>query len=504
MLWCAANGILYPMTAAGGNAPLRAERLEGGLGRMLRMPLWAPVLLFCCAVAVFLSGRDAMAQNRDLRVAVSAAQVVEFPRAARTVFIADPAIADIQVATPTSVIVFGRKPGRTTLVAIGVDDKTLAQIQVIVGHDYADLRRLILQDVPAADVKVTPTPNGVVLSGVVANDDTAEKVRAVAQRYVSDKDNVVNQLKVVGPDQVNLRVRVAEVSRTVTKQLGFNWETVVAPGSFLFGVATGRPFVTGITGLLDRALPLPNAQSPNVALFGVDTKRVSINGLIDALAEEGIVSILAQPNLTAISGQTASFLAGGEFPIPVAQSNTGGTATITIEFKPFGVRLDFVPTVLSSDRIAIKVRPEVSELSDNGAIELPGNLVIKALTVRRAETTIQLGSGESFAIAGLLQNNSNTNISKFPGLADLPIIGALFRSSRFQRNETELVIIVTPYVVRPAADGPSFRVPTDGLAQASDVERILLDRLTRISPSGAGPAGLSGVRLHGDPGFMFQ
>src|SRR3954453_15252124 len=392
--------------------------------------LWV-LLLLIAAVALFAA--EARAQQRELRVPVSSAKLVDFRAPARSVFIADPAIADIQVASPDSVIVFGRKPGQTTLIAMGANDKPLANIQVVVSHSYADLRRMILQDVTAPDVRVTPTPSGVVLSGTVANNDTAEKVAAAATRYAGEKDVVVNNLEVAGPAQVNLRVRVAEVQRSITKQLGFNWEAIVNPGSFAFGLATGRtlavnaasrltPAVAGIL-LGDRAGTLSQQTSiPNLALGGVHTSRININNVIDALAEEGLVTILAQPNLTAISGQTASFLAGGEFPIPVAQNNNGGNNTITIEFKPFGVRLDFVPTVLSTDRIAIKVRPEVSQLSTQGAIRV-GDLEIPALSVRRAETTIRLGSGESFAIAGLIQDNVNTDISKFPGLGDLPVIG---------------------------------------------------------------------------------
>src|SRR4051812_21059296 len=450
--------------------------------------LWGWLLVL---VALALFAAEAWAQQRELRVSVSSAQLVNFHAAARSVFIADPAIADIQVASPDSVIVFGRKPGQTTLIAMGTNDKPLANIQVVVSHNYGDLRRLILQDVTAPEVKITPTPNGVVLSGAVANNDAAEKVAAAAQRYVGEKDVVVNNLEVASPVQVNLRVRVAEVQRSITKQLGFNWEAIVNPGSFAFGLATGRTVAVNaatrltpaVTGLLlgDRALPLSQQTAvPNVAVGGVHTSRININNVIDALAEEGLVTVLAQPNLTAISGQTASFLAGGEFPIPVSQNSTGGNNTITVEFKEFGVRLAFVPTVLSADRIAIKVRPEVSQLSTQGAIRI-GDLEIPALTVRRAETTIHLGSGESFAIAGLIQDNTNTDIRKFPWLGDLPILGPLFRSSQFQRQETELVIIVTPYVVRPVPEGPSLKVPTDGMQPASDFERVILDRLVKPS-----------------------
>jgi pilus assembly protein CpaC len=492
------------------------------------------VLRLCLLVfAALLFGRDAVAQPRELRVAVSSAQLVEFPRPARSVFIADPAIADVQVPAPDSVIVFGRKPGQTTLIAIGEDNKPVAKIQVIVGYDFSDLRRLIQQDVPNAEVKIAATPNGVILSGVVADDDTAEKLRAAAQRYVGDKDTLINRVQVAGPVQVNLRLRVAEVSRTVTKQLGFNWETIVNPGSFAFGLATGRSTITSamqsagaastaastlsgtvgvppsaIANLFNRAPSLGGGAlaTADAATANLLTKRASVNTLIDALAEEGIVTVLAQPNLTAISGQVASFLAGGEFPVPSPQvgAAAGSAPTVTVTFKPFGVRLDFVPTVMSSDRISIKVRPEVSELTTNGAVEISG-FTIPALNVRRAETTVQLGSGESFAIAGLIRNNTSTDISKYPGLGDLPVLGPLFRSSQFQRSETELVIIVTPYVVRPAADGPSLKVPTDGLAPASDIERVFMDRLTKASAPGAATAiGLNGARLRGDAGFVFQ
>ncbi len=478
---------------------------------MITMRILGVLPLCLLVVAAMLFGPEAMAQQRELRVAVSSAQLVEFPRPARSVFIADPTIADVQVPAPESVIVFGRKPGQTTLIAIGEDNKPLAKIQVIVSYEFSDLRRLIQQEVPNADVKVAATPNGMILSGVVPNDDTAQKVRAAAQRYASDKDNVINQLQVAGPSQVNLRVRVAEVSRSVTKQLGFNWETLSTIGSFSFGLSTGRVFLTppgAVAGLttITRATGLSGVTSgvsPG-GLFGSFNPK-NVNTLIDALAEEGVVTVLAQPNLTAESGQVASFLAGGEFPVPAPQaSTTGGTPTITVEFKPFGVRLDFVPTVLSNDRISIKVRPEVSELTTNGAIEVSG-ITIPALNVRRAETTIRLGSGESFAIAGLIRNSNATDINKYPGLGDLPVIGPLFRSSRFQHNETELVIIVTPYVVRPVADGPSLKLPTDGLAPASDVERVFMDRLSKAYPPGAANAiGLSGARLRGDAGFVFQ
>lgn len=486
---------------------------------MIRTPLGAALALCLFVVAAALAEGEAMAQPRELQVAVSSAKLVMFPKPARSVFIADPTIADIQVSAPDSVIVLGRKPGQTTLIAIGTDDKPLAQIQIIVGYNFADVGRLIHQDVSGADVKVTPTPTGMILSGVVPDEATAEKVRAAALRYLPiDKDTVINNLQVAGPTQVNLRVRVAELSRSVTKQLGVNWDTLdVFSGAFAFALQNGRVYLapavvnpgtnTPVAGTVLQAAPLSGvtqAVSAGGLQSVLNTKHLSFNSLIDALAEEGLATVLAQPNLTAVSGQSASFLAGGEFPIPVSQTTAAGVGpTITVQFKEFGVRLDFVPTVLSKERISLKVRPEVSEINTANGITISG-LVIPGLNVRRADTTIELGSGESFAIAGLIQNRAATDINKFPGLGDLPVLGPLFRSSRFQRNETELVIIVTPYVVRPVAEGPSLKLPTDGFVPATDIEQIFLDRLTKIPLPGPPPIGPNGVRLRGDAGFIYQ
>ena len=223
--------------------------------------------------------------------------------------------------------------------------------------------------------------------------------------------------------------------------------------------------------------------------------------MIDALAEDGLISILAEPNLTALSGETASFLAGGEFPIPVNQRD----GQITIEFKQFGVSLDFTPSVLSGERISMKVRPEVSELTDEGAVMIEG-LKIPALSVRRAETTVELGSGQSFAVAGLLQNNSRTVIQKVPGISDVPVLGGLFNSTRFQRNETELVIVVTPYLVTPVSQPGALQVANDGYVPASDLERIFVGRLNKPGKSDASGLlfGPGGVRLRGDVGFILD
>ena len=230
--------------------------------------------------------------------------------------------------------------------------------------------------------------------------------------------------------------------------------------------------------------------APNQIGAGVTSGNWDINGVVDALAADQLITILAEPNLTAQSGETASFLAGGEFPIPIAGSTSNGAATITVEFKQFGVSLAVVPTVLSSNRLNLRVRPEVSQLSTNGAVSVPvagGTLTIPALTVRRAETTIELGSGQSFAIAGLLQKTSIDSTNALPGIGELPVIGALFKSNDFQRGDSELVIIVTPYLVRPASSPADLHTPMDNFKPAIDLDRILFGRQLAPASPGSGP-----------------
>ncbi len=301
---------------------------------------------------------------------------------------------------------------------------------------------------------------------------------------------MINRLAVAAPTQVNLRVRVAEVSREIEKQLGFNWDIMGSVGGADIMFSTINPFAAAVNA--DQIL----------TQFGPGNW--DINALIDALDDEGLISVLAEPNLTAMTGETASFLAGGEFPILVPQGND----MITIEFKKFGVSLAFTPTIVNERRINLHVRPEVSQLSNEGAVSLPIGvdqaLFIPALTTRRAETTVELGSGQSFAIAGLLQNNISQDIHKFPGLGDVPILGALFKSDRFKRNESELVIIITPYLVRPAAT--AMASPNDGYAPPKDLQRLLGGGTWRRDPN-RGPASIvtpDGSRQTGTPGFLLD
>jgi pilus assembly protein CpaC len=312
-----------------------------------------------------------------------------------------------------------------------------------------------------------------------------------ARDYAGAGQTVDSRLAVLGGQQVNLRVRIAEVSRNVIRQLGINWNNLASLGKYAaIGVVTANPLLASL-------------QPPSSAALGYNFPTpghtLDINALIDAMSQDQLVHVLAEPNLTAMSGETASFLVGGEFPIPVAAQNL----QITIEFKQYGVSLAFVPTVLSSGRINMRVRPEVSALSTLGAVQLGvGNSTIQipALTVRRAETTVELASGQSFAIAGLLQDNNTLTGSALPGIGEVPVLGALFRSDAFQRNETELVIVITPYLVTGVPDQAQLKLPTDDWKPPSDLERILL--LRQSARASGPPAAVQ--HIPGDAGFLVR
>jgi pilus assembly protein CpaC len=317
--------------------------------------------------------------------------------------------------------------------------------------------------------------DSIVLEGLVRNAVDADRADQIAETYAPGK--VVNLLSIGSSQQVMLEVRFAEVKRSALKQIGLNWD-VLSDSEKLIGT-------------------VGNGVSPDA--FGVISRAFrglgeNFNVTLDALERKGVVTTLAEPTLVALSGETASFLAGGEFPIPISQ----GLDSISIEYKQYGVGLAFTPVVLADGRISMRVRPEVSELSDAGAVKL-GGYTVPALTTRRAETTVELGSGQSLMIGGLLSNTTNNSIDKAPFLGDLPILGSLFRSTKFKRDETELVIIVTPYLVRPVSG--RLALPTDGYRAPSDPQRVL-EGQTYVGQSGipaSAPVAASGAVAA--PGF---
>jgi pilus assembly protein CpaC len=457
-----------------------------------------------------------------IRLEAGTGRLLTLPSAATTVMAADPRIARVQPSSPTSVFVMAVGNGRTTVVATNDIGRSVAEFDVTVFGGRTEAERAGAQgSAPAAArplnaaqiesqiralmtgpgaVRVRVAGRTVVLSGSVATASEARRIEAIARGMGNPDTEIVNEIGVLNSIQVNIRVRVAEISRDLTRQFGFNWAAIGQAGNFVFGLRSGAGANTvlgAITGGLGSGTL---ASSPQRLGFGFNDGTNDVNGIVDALAADNLISILAEPNLTAQSGEVASFLAGGEFPIPVAGgASNGNGSTVTIEFKTFGVSLAFVPIVVSNDRIALRVRPEVSDLSDQGAVSLPlagGTIRIPALSVRRAETTLELGSGQSFAIAGLLQRNTAQLTEGVNGLTDIPVLGALFRSDRFQRRETELVIIVTPYLVQPVSNPSILAAPTDNFRPATSLERILLQRQTSAWPVGAPiPPGL---------GFRFE
>jgi pilus assembly protein CpaC len=434
-----------------------------------------------------------------------AGRLLRLPVAALTVLASDPRIARVQPASPTSLFLMAVAPGRTTVIATAEDGSPVAEFDVTVQPSRAAaaampdaapavppppsasaVQSMIRRLVPgAAGLTVGGASRGpLVLEGAVPNAADAQRAETIARTYGGEGREVVNNLTLLAGIQVNLRVRVAEISRQVSRELGFNWQGIASNAA---GLMIGLQSA-GATGVLNGL-----ARQPSGSRSAFD-----INGVVDALASDQLITILAEPNLTAQSGEQASFLAGGEFPVPVAASNS--TNSITIEYKQFGVSLAFVPTVLGPDRLNLRVRPEVSELTENGSISVPlagGVVRIPALAVRRAETTVELGSGQSFAIAGLLQQSNTLVNAGINGVRDVPVLGALFGSDRYRRNETELVIIITPYLVQPVSDPRALAAPTDRFRPATDLDRILHRRQVA---RGAAPVPPSGI----DAGFILD
>ncbi len=439
------------------------------------------------------------AGSPPLEVEVGKGVLVRLERPANSVFVADPDIADVQAKSSTLVYLFGKSGGETTLFAVGDHDQVALNATIRVRYDTMRIQEAIHELAPRSAVSVSTIGDALVIDGTVYDAAEGDDIRRVAGRYLQDPKQLINRMKVDAPNQVNLRVRIAEVSRDLIKQMGFNWDATTKTGNFLFGLASGpNPANAGITRELSTDLKTTVDNLFGTAKIG----NADLNVLIDALDSEGLITVLAEPNLTALSGEPASFLAGGEFPIPTASGLSNGIQTVTVTWKKFGVSLSFVATIGPANRISLHVVPEVSQLSNTGAVTL-GGITLPALTTRHADTTVELASGQSFAIAGLLQNNITQSLQKYPWLGDVPVLGQLFRSESFRRNESELVIIVTPYVVRPIATANRLQLPTDGYVNSSDGDLVFTGAQYKPQAlkKGLPPASRSGSSLIGPVGF---
>lgn len=422
-------------------------------------------------------------------VEIQKGTVVHLPGMASVVAVADPEVADVDVLAPNLVSVQGRGVGQTTLVAFNERGDEILNETITVNHNISRLTRVIQTVMPGSEVRFSSVDGALVLSGKVSSPLEADNIRRMVEPFIGE-DQLVNMLEVQGSDQVMLKVRVAEISRAELKRFGINLAAVLTSGSFAFGLVTGRDIGAGDVANIVRG------GDDNSLGLNYNGSNLDINSVIDALAEDNLIKVLAEPNLTTASGRSANFLAGGEFPVPVP----GQDGQVTIEYRQYGVGLQFTPQVLSKEKISLTVAPEVSELSQVGAVQLQG-FNIPGLVTRRAETTVELGSGQSFAIAGLLQNNHTNNVNKFPILGDLPVLGSLFRSSEFQQNQTELMILVTPYIVR-GVPSEQLTDPTQGYVTPTDAERVLMGRMYSPEPDPASAPDRQPAELRASPADM--
>jgi pilus assembly protein CpaC len=453
------------------------------------------ILQLALTIVLALGGTEAWAQVAvdaldvdqinagEFVVPINKSQVLKVDQPFTELLIGNSEIADVVALTNQSVYVLGKQLGTTNLTIYGAKRKLLAVLDLVVSYDLESLKAKLHDVLPGEAIEVRTVNGGILLSGKVSNETSLSDVLAIAEQYAPKA--VTNAMSVQGSQQVLLQVKFAEVSRNVARQLGIGHDLAVT-GDLAFRLVTSS------------ALPLALGLPSGIATLNTGGNP-DLSTTFQTLEQKGLVKTLAEPNLIALSGDTANFLAGGEFPVPVAQDNN----TITVEFKEFGVGLSFTPTVIGTDLINLVVAPEVSRIDPTVSVStvtgLDGvGISVPGLSTRRAKTTIELRDGQSFAIAGLLQEDYQNAISGLPWLADIPILGLLFRSTGFQRNETELVILVTPHLVKPAQSIAELTAPTDRLVMPSDSDLFLFGRTEGEKSNAAPTAGVSAAPGAGD------
>ncbi|MBU1325661.1 MAG: type II and III secretion system protein family protein [Alphaproteobacteria bacterium] len=439
------------------------------------------------------------AQSRAMVSAGAGAQLVNLPRGssmaidlpadARDVIVSNPAVAEAVLHSPRRITIIGLAPGETDAVFLDAAGRSILTLRVRVDAGVSALQDTLTRTLPGVNVKAEAVNDSILLTGTVSSPGEADRVSQIARAFVSSPEKVINMMTIEGSDQVTVRARVIEVQRSAVKQLGFDVNAIlntIGDGLSLSNVAT---FAVSGSQLGGGQLTYNDANNDGEGLTGT----------IRAFERTGLVRILAEPNATSVSGENAEFLAGGEFPVPVGRDDRGN---ILIEFKPYGVRLAFRPIVLSGGRISLQLSTEVSELTTNGAFTLggtgPNALVIPALAVRRTSNTVELPSGGSLMIAGLLREDTRQNIDQLPGIGALPVLGGLFRSRDYISGETELVIIIEAYIVSPTSPN-ALQTPADGLVVSGDLQTMLFGRLTErygvpapragAAPGWQGPVG---------------
>jgi pilus assembly protein CpaC len=474
--------------------------------------------------------------SRSVKVGLNKSLVIDLPRDARDILVSNPVIADAVIRTPRRIYVTGIAVGQSNVIIFDQAGQQIVSLELEVERDSAALSAMLSRLIPQSDIHVEIVSDNIVLTGNVKNASDARRAQDIANIFANGgalaqpgptssststgsqggvsvslttntekpTSSVINMLAIEGEDQVMVKVSIAEVQRSLVKQLGIDWSAQnMGFGNFLFSAVTNLPYaVTGVAP--DASLTGMFVQNYPTDVIGGGTgedpvwAQRRLGATIKALEQTGLFRTLAEPSLAAISGETASFLAGGEFPVPTGRDQSGN---VTIEFKPFGVALAFTPVVLSEGRISLRVKTEVSELSQEGAIQLQ-DISLPALKVRRAETTLELPSGGSMVLGGLIQDDVRQSICALPGLGKLPFLGPLFRSRDFQRGETELVIIATPFLVKPVARS-LLATPDQGLAPASDAQSIFLGNLNRVYGVKGGSPDAS-YQYTGRVGYIYE
>jgi pilus assembly protein CpaC len=421
---------------------------------------------------------DGQLNARFLALGIGKSIVIDLPRDIKDVLVADPKIANAVVRSAQRAYIIGAAVGQTNIVFFDSAGQQIAAYDIAVKRDLNGIRAALKATVPNADIQIDGLGDGVMLTGSAANPIEAQQAGDLAARLVGGPDKVVNSIVVRGRDQVMLKVTVAEVARSIIKQLGIDLSGSLNYGTSVVNFNNSNPFSAS-------GAPLVGTN----AITGAFGSAPSVQATLRAMESAGVVRTLAEPNLTAISGESATFIAGGEFPVPAGYScdPTTHVCTTQISFKKFGISLNFTPVVLTQGRISLRVMTEVSELSNENSITLSqsvtastvNSVTIPSIKTRRAETTLEIPSGGSMAMAGLIQEQTKQAINGLPGLSQLPVLGALFRSRDYVNSQTELMVLVTPYIVRAVAQKDLSR-PDDGFANASDPQADLLGSINRI------------------------
>jgi pilus assembly protein CpaC len=416
---------------------------------------------------------DGQLNARFLALGIGKSVVIDLPRDIKDVLVADPKIANAVIRTAQRAYIIGAAVGQTNIVFFDSAGQQIAAYDIAVKRDLNGARAALKQTLPGSDIQIEGLGDGVILTGSVSSPIEAQQAGDLAARLVGGADKVVNSIAVRGRDQVMLKVTVAEVSRSIIKQLGVDLSASLTYGTTAVTFNNSNPF----TAL---GQPLVGGNSATASFGGTP----SVKATLRAMESAGVIRTLAEPNLTAIYGESATFIAGGEFPIPTGvtcqttSAGAVGQCAPSVSFKKFGISLNFTPVVLSEGRISLRVLTEVSEVSNDNSINITG-ISVPSIKTRRAETTLEIPSGCAMAMAGLIQEQTKQAVNGLPGLSQLPVLGALFRSHDYVNNQTELMVLVTPYVVRAVAQKDLSR-PDDGFAAASDPQADLLGSINRI------------------------